>query len=164
MSAKQQIEYSKDVQDTKSQITDRAQLAEPQDGADAVRAGIAPRHERASGEERDSLHDNSSHTEHGDETHHIVSFGTYLMVFTGLMVLLVMTLIVYFFMDLSQVWGPANIIVAMVIAVAKALLVMLFFMHVKFSSRLTWLFAAVPFVFVALMFLLTNNDYFTRPQ
>ncbi len=162
MSAKSKIEYSKGVQDAKSQITDQAQLAEPAGGAAAVRDGEAPRHERASGEERDALHDNSGHTEHGDETHHIVSLATYFAVFGGLMVLLVLTLVVYFFMDLSHIWGPANIIIAMTIAVAKALLVILYFMHVKFSSKLTWLFSSVAFVFVFLMFLLTMNDYFTR--
>ncbi len=162
MSAKEQTPSLKETQDAKSQQTDRAQLAEPAGGAVAVREGLAPRHEPASGEERDALHDNSGHTDHGDETHHIVSLATYFAVFGGLMVLLVMTLVVYFFMDLSHIWGPANIIVAMIIAVAKALLVILFFMHVKYSSKLTWIFSGTAFVFVFIMFLLTMNDYFTR--
>jgi len=162
VSAKQQIRSAEKTQDAKSQQTDLAQFSESGGGAEAVREGMAPRHEPASGEERDSLHDNSEHTEHGDETHHIISFGTYLAVFSALMVLLVMTLVVYFFMDLSQVWGPANIIVAMIIAVAKALLVIMFFMHVKFSSKLTWLFSGAGFLFVLIMFTLTMNDYLTR--
>lgn len=163
MSAKQQIEYSKEVQDVKSDLTDAAQKREPFEGAVAVRDGMAPRHERTEAEERDALHDNAGNQDgHGDETHHIVPLSTYFMVFGALMVLLVLTLVVYFFMDLSHIWGPANIIVAMTIALAKALLVILCFMHVKYSSKLTWLFAAVPFIFVSIMFLLTMNDYFAR--
>lgn len=163
MSVKSQLGHSVTEQNEKSQITDAAQFAEPALGAEAVRAGLAPRHERASGEERDAAHDNSGNqTEHSDEGHHIVSIATYLKVFGALMVLLVMTLVVYFFMDLSHIWGPANIIVAMVIAVAKALLVVMFFMHVKFSSKLTWLFASAGFVFVFILFTLSMNDYMTR--
>ena len=152
-----------DVQDAKSNLTDFEQTREPAEGAYAVRDGMAPRHERAPAEERDALHDNAGNqNSHSDEGHHIVPLSTYFKVFGALMVLLVLTLVVYFFMDLSHIWGPANIIVAMTIAVAKAILVLFFFMHVKFSSKLTWIFASVPFVFVLIMFLLTMNDYMAR--
>jgi cytochrome c oxidase subunit 4 len=39
---------------------------------------------------------------------------------------------------------------------------MMYFMHLKFSSKLVWIFAGVAFVFVGIMFALTMSDYFTR--
>lgn len=153
-------------QEQKSQQTDRAQLSEPVGGAVAVRDGLAPRHEPGSGEERDALHDNhGNQNAHSDEGHHIVPLKTYLLVFGALMVLLVLTLLVYFY-DVTHYLPPQyawlSIIIAMTVAIVKAVLVILFFMHVKFSSKLTWLFSSVAFVFVFIMFLLTMNDYLTR--
>ena len=97
------------------------------------------------------------------ESHHIIPVDVYLKVFAGLMVLLVLT-VVAAMEDFSVRfgWGPANIVIAMVIAVAKAGLVVLFFMHVKYSSRLTQFFVAIAFLFLGIMFFFTFADYFTR--
>ena len=57
--------------------------------------------------------------------------------------------------------GPLNNAVALGIAVVKALLVILFFMGTRFSSRLTWLWAAAGFAFLIIM-LMTVGDYMTR--
>ncbi len=51
----------------------------------------------------------------------------------------------------------------MAIAVAKALAVVLYFMHVRYSSRLTQAFAGLAFVFLLIMFTLTLADYGARP-
>jgi cytochrome c oxidase subunit 4 len=66
-------------------------------------------------------------------------------------------------------WGVArcdlgrwNIIAAMTIAVAKMLLVILIFMHVRYSTRLTWVFVAAGFFWLFLMVTLTLGDYLTR--
>jgi cytochrome c oxidase subunit 4 len=59
--------------------------------------------------------------------------------------------------------GPWNIIAAMTIAVAKMLLVVLIFMHVRYSTRLTWVFVAAGFFWLFLMVTLTMGDYLTRP-
>ena len=48
------------------------------------------------------------------------------------------------------------------VAVCKGSLVMLFFMHVLISSRLTWLVIAVACFWLGLLFVLTLNDYTTR--
>jgi cytochrome c oxidase subunit 4 len=58
--------------------------------------------------------------------------------------------------------GPLNTVVALAIACTKATLVVLFFMHVKYSSRLTWavVFGSVFWLFILLA--LTYNDYLTR--
>ena len=58
--------------------------------------------------------------------------------------------------------GPLNNIVMMTVACTKALLVVLFFMHVRWSSRLTWVVAGSGFVWLLIMFGLTMADYMTR--
>ena len=157
MSLKSRLKSGIHNQDEKGRITDAAQHAEPMRGAEAVREGIMPRHERTEGE-------GDTHDIGGDE-HHVVPLATYLKIFGALMVLLVLTLLAYqvdFAVLLGPRWAPLNIIIAMAIATAKALLVVLYFMHVKFSSKLTWVFSSASFVFVFIMFLLTMSDYFTR--
>jgi len=58
--------------------------------------------------------------------------------------------------------GVLNNIVMLLIACTKALLVILFFMHVRWSSRLTWVVAASGFFWLLIMFALTMQDYLTR--
>jgi cytochrome c oxidase subunit 4 len=88
---------------------------------------------------------------------HVSSTKSYILVFLGLAVLTVITWAVAR-LDL----GWANDIVAMAIAVTKAMLVILFFMHVRYSTRLTALTAIAGFFWLAIMILLTMNDYWTR--
>ncbi len=58
--------------------------------------------------------------------------------------------------------GPFNNLVALAVAGGKATLVILFFMNVKHSSRLTWAFAIAGFCWLALLMGLSATDYFTR--
>jgi cytochrome c oxidase subunit 4 len=58
--------------------------------------------------------------------------------------------------------GWANDVVALTIAVTKALLVLIFFMHLRYSTRLTVLTAMAGFFWLAILLVLTLNDYFTR--
>jgi cytochrome c oxidase subunit 4 len=58
--------------------------------------------------------------------------------------------------------GLFNLILALAIAITKALLVALFFMHVKSSSRLLQLAATVGVIWLLIMLSLTLSDYFTR--
>jgi cytochrome c oxidase subunit 4 len=88
---------------------------------------------------------------------HIVSRKVYFLIFGALMVLTVLTVIVANF-DLKQF----NAIVALSIAVLKALLVVLYFMHVRYSSRLIWVFVAAGFIWLIIMIALTFSDYMTR--
>lgn len=82
----------------------------------------------------------------------------YGFVYAALMVLLAATTGAAF-LDL----GPWNTPAALGIAVLKALLVILYFMHVRSASRLTWLFAAVGFYWLAILVSLTLTDLLTRP-
>jgi len=58
--------------------------------------------------------------------------------------------------------GPLNAIVALTIAVVKAMLVILYFMHVRYSSRLIWLIIGSALFWLAILFALTISDYSTR--
>ena len=75
---------------------------------------------------------------------HIASRKTYILVWAALMVLTVFTV---FIARLNL--GPFNDIVALAVAVTKAILVILFFMHVKDSSRLTRLTVVAGFCVVS---------------
>jgi cytochrome c oxidase subunit 4 len=77
----------------------------------------------------------------------------YLTVFASLLALTVVTVLVSY-VDL----GLMNVVVALLIASAKASLVALFFMHLKGESRLVWGFALVPILFLALIILGTLVD------
>ena len=88
---------------------------------------------------------------------HVVSIKLYFAIFATLMVLTAMTVYVAF-IDL----GTMNTFVALAVAVTKATLVILFFMHVKYSSKLTWLVVASGFFFLAIMLALTMSDIVSR--
>jgi cytochrome c oxidase subunit 4 len=88
---------------------------------------------------------------------HIAPKSMYYTIFGTLMVLTVVTVFAAF-TDL----GILNFPVAIGIAITKATLVILFFMHAKFSSRLTKLFVGMSFFFLIILFSLTLTDYLSR--
>jgi cytochrome c oxidase subunit 4 len=89
--------------------------------------------------------------------HVVVPRSTYFAVYIALVVLTVLTTTVAFF-DL----GLANPIVALSIAVLKATLIVLFFMHLKYGSRLTWVVAGASVFWLGILLLLILSDYATR--
>ena len=88
---------------------------------------------------------------------YIVPTRTYYVVFLTLMVCTAMTIAVAF-VDL----GPFNTVVALGIAVFKSALVVLFFMHAKYSPRLTWAVIVGAVLWLGILLLLTMGDYLTR--
>ena len=58
--------------------------------------------------------------------------------------------------------GRMNDVVALVIAGVKAALVIAYFMHVRYASRLVWVFSIAGFVWLVLFFVLILADYKTR--
>src|SRR6476619_6071301 len=58
--------------------------------------------------------------------------------------------------------GPMNTVVALTIAVFKATLVVLFFMHVKYGTRLTWVVVLGSVFWLGILLALTFGDYLTR--
>ena len=86
-----------------------------------------------------------------------LSKKNYVWVWAALLLLLVLTF------ALAEVdLGPFNNVAAFGIAFAKMLLVVLFFMHVKYESKLTWLFVVAGVIWFAIMVDLTLSDYLTR--
>lgn len=81
----------------------------------------------------------------------------YYLVFLALVVGTVLTWRVAF-IDL-RIWNP---VVALAIACTKATLVVLFFMHVRYSSKLTMLVVAIGFFWLLIMISLDLTDYLTR--
>lgn len=85
----------------------------------------------------------------------------YIGVFTLLLVMTGLTVFVAKY-DLEHIWPPLNIIVAMTIAVIKASAVVLIFMHVKWSSRLTQVIVVSALFWLLIMLSFTVSDYYTR--
>jgi cytochrome c oxidase subunit 4 len=82
---------------------------------------------------------------------------TYYLIFIALIVLTILTVGVSFLPI-----GDWHIAVGLVFGACKALLVILFFMHVLYSSRLTWIVAAAGLFWLAIMLGLTLTDYLSR--
>jgi len=88
---------------------------------------------------------------------HVVPVKTYLTIFAALMIFTAITVAVAF-VDL----GPLNNIVMLLIAVVKATLVVLFFMHVRYSTRLIPVVAVGGFLWLLILFGFTMSDYLSR--
>jgi len=87
----------------------------------------------------------------------IVPPRTYLLVFATLLVLTYITTVVAF-VDL----GPWNVVVALAIAIGKAALVVLFFMHLLHSPKLIWVVIGGGLFWLGILITLTVSDYLTR--
>jgi cytochrome c oxidase subunit IV len=94
--------------------------------------------------------------EHAD-SHHIISPGTYLVIIVSLMVLTLATVFAAF-VDM----GRYNIVAALGIATVKASLVVLFFMHAKYSPKRTQLVILAGIFWLGLLLFMTMGDYETR--
>lgn len=89
---------------------------------------------------------------------HIVPIKVYISIFLALMAGTGITV----WAGLQNFPGALNVIVALTIAVIKATLVILYFMHVRYSSHLIWVVFASALFWLALLFALTLSDYWTR--
>ena len=88
---------------------------------------------------------------------HILSPRANYLVFAGLIVLTFLT-VGLSFVELGE-W---HTVIGLIIASAKTLLVVLFFMHVWYSTRLTWVVVLSGLFFLAIMLGLTLTDYMSR--
>ena len=89
---------------------------------------------------------------------HIVPLKIYVSIFLALLVGTTLTV----WAGLHDFPGQLNVIIALTIAVIKATLVVLYFMHVRYSSRLIWVVFASALFWLAILFALTLSDYWTR--
>jgi len=98
-------------------------------------------------------HAHDPHAAHG----HIAPISMYLGVFAILMVGTAITVGIAY-IDL----GFMNTAMALAIAVTKATFVVLYFMHVRWASRLTWVVIAASIFWLLLMFFIGMTDYMSR--
>ena len=89
--------------------------------------------------------------------HHIVPVRTYLVIF-GLLMLGTYLTVQAAFLDL----GAFNTPIALAIAIAKATIVVLYFMHVKYSPKLTMIVVIGSVFWLAILLIMTFGDYATR--
>ena len=89
--------------------------------------------------------------------HHVVSPRLYLLVFASLMVLTFLTVAAS-----RYDFGAGNTVVALGIAILKATLVVLFFMHVKYSTAMVRLTVIAAILFLLTLFGITWSDYWAR--
>lgn len=92
-----------------------------------------------------------------EHTNHIVQPGTYIAIILTLLFLTALT-VAAAYVNL----GPFNIVVALVIATIKATLVVLFFMHAKFSPKRTQLVIVAGIFWLIILLFMTLSDYATR--
>ena len=89
---------------------------------------------------------------------HVVPHKVCLGVFLALCVLTVVTVAVT-----GYDFGPFNLIVALGVAITKATLVVLYFMHARYSPKLTGVVIASSIAFFVILVFLTLTDYLSRP-
>ena len=89
---------------------------------------------------------------------HIVPLRIYVSIFAALLVGTALNV----WAGLHDFPGQLNVIIALTIAVVKATLVVLYFMHVRYSSRLIWVVFTSALFWLAILFALTFSDYWTR--
>lgn len=97
------------------------------------------------------------HAQDAEHHEHIIPTSVYYTIFAALMVLTVITVAVAW-VDL----GFLNILVALGVAVTKATLVVLYFMHVRYASRLTWVVVGAGFFWLFILLSITLSDYLSR--
>jgi cytochrome c oxidase subunit 4 len=89
--------------------------------------------------------------------HHVVATKIYYTIFAALMALTAITVAIAY-IDL----GPLNTVAALVIACVKAMMVVLYFMHLKYSTRLIKLTVVAGLYWMGILLVLTLSDYLTR--
>ena len=89
---------------------------------------------------------------------HIVPVRIYVTIFLVLLVGTALTVMAAFY---DFPW-KFNTIIALTIATTKATFVVLYFMHVRYSTRLIWVIMASALFWMAILFALTFSDYQTR--
>ncbi len=101
--------------------------------------------------------EHASHPVAEHHQHHIVGPRMYLLIFGALLVATATTVGVSY-VDLGE-WNP---VIALAIACTKAVLVILFFMHIKYSSRVVKLTVASGFFTFLVLITMTLSDYISR--
>ena len=99
----------------------------------------------------------AQHPQHEDAFTHVVPASIYVGIWATLMALTLITV----FASFAEL-GIFNIVVALVIATIKGTLVVLFFMHLRYSTKLTMVAVVSSIFFLLILFSLTMTDYLSR--
>ncbi len=89
----------------------------------------------------------------------IVQPRVYYWVCAILLILLAVTLVAHFILS-----GPLSLVVSLAIAALKALLVALYFMHIRYSHPTSRVFALAGLFWLGVLMTLTLNDFLSRPH
>ena len=108
-------------------------------------------------EQEQHYHDpaNITNPEHG--SHHIVTPKVYAMVYASLLLGTLLTVLAA-----DQNFGVFNPIIALAIACTKMVIVILFFMHVKYQSNLIKMTVGAGFFTFLILITMTLSDYMSR--
>jgi cytochrome c oxidase subunit 4 len=104
----------------------------------------------------------SNHEQENKEfhQHHLMSFKMQFSTWLGLILLTVMTVTVSVFgADIYTL----SVLTALIIASTKALVVALYFMHLKFDPKIYQIMIGVVMLLFVVFLVLTLIDYLTRP-
>jgi cytochrome c oxidase subunit 4 len=96
---------------------------------------------------------------------HIVPVKVYITIFVVLLVGTALTVVAAYQDFTYHAFGreiALNAVIALTIAITKATFVVLYLMHVRYSSRLVWVVVTSALFWMAIMFALTFADYWTR--
>lgn len=97
--------------------------------------------------------------QHSDAvSHYVISTRTYIIVCVLLVLMTILTVGISF-AHVPPLW---HLVIGLIIALCKASLVVLFFMHALMSPRLTWIIIAVVAFWLGILLVLTLTDYVTR--
>ncbi len=88
---------------------------------------------------------------------HVTGSGTYVAVWVALIILTIITVVASYVH-----FGTFNLVIALGIASLKASLVALYFMHLKFEEKITWVFFLYPLALLAILISLSMSDVFFR--
>ena len=99
----------------------------------------------------------ANHTEQTDHVGHIIPAKIYVAIWAILMVLTATTV----FAATIEL-HVFNIVLALLIATIKGTLVVLFFMHLRYSTKLTMVTVVASIFWLFILFSLTMTDYITR--
>lgn len=100
------------------------------------------------------MQNNKAHTE---QSHHIVGYGTYIIVWLSLIALTAITV------SIAGInFGGITLLIAMLIAVVKSSLVLNIFMHIKFDDVVFKVFVAIAVITLTAVFIFTFFDYLSR--
>jgi cytochrome c oxidase subunit IV len=90
-------------------------------------------------------------------SHHVLPLKTYFLVFAALLVLLALTVAAA---EIEN--NVVNLVVGLTIAVTKAVLIVLFFMHVRYNSFVIRVAVVSGFLWLGILITFTMSDYLTR--